>query len=72
MLESIHANDIGINPAAEMIHKAVVNFATFAAKLDHLAMAQDKLPHYAGRCMSNYYEHYAQRAIQGLEMIQNW
>ena len=30
-------------------------------------MAQDKLPDYAGRCMSNYYEHYAQRAMQGLD-----
>ena len=64
---SCYSNDIGITPAAEIIHKAVLNFATFASQFDHLAMAQDKLPEYAGRCMSNYYEHYAQRALQGLE-----
>ena len=44
MLESIYSNDIGIAPAAEIIHKAVLNFATFASQFDHLAMAQDKLP----------------------------
>ena len=63
--------DIGIAPAAEIIHKAVLNFATFASQFDHLAMAQDKLPEYAGNCMSGYYEHYgidyAQRALQGFE-----
>ena len=67
MLESIHSNDIGILPAAEIIHTAVLNFATFATQFDHLAMAQDKLPDYAGKCMSNYYEYYAQRALQGLD-----
>ena len=67
MLESIHSHDIGIAPATEMIYKAVLNFATFASQFDHLAMAQDKLPEYAGNCMSAYYEHYAQRALQGLE-----
>ena len=67
MLESIYSNDIGIAPAAEIIHKAVLNFATFASQFDHLAMAQDKLPEYAGNCMSGCYEHYAQRALQGFE-----
>ena len=67
MLESIHSNNIGIAPAAEIIHKAVLNFATFASQFDHLAMAQDRLPEYAGNCMSAYYEHYAQRALQGFE-----
>ena len=28
MLESIHSRDIGIAPAAEAIHKVVVNFVT--------------------------------------------
>ena len=50
-----------------MIQKAVLNFATFASQFDHLAMAQDKLPEYAGNCMSAYCEHYAQRALQGLD-----
>ena len=67
MLESIHSHDIGIAPAAEMIHKAVLNFATFASQFEHLAMAQNKLQEYAGNCMSAYYEHYAQRALQGLD-----
>ena len=67
MLESIHQNDIGIRPAAEAIHKAVQNFAVFASRFDHLAQAQDKVYDYAGRCMSNFYEHYAQRAMQGHE-----
>ena len=67
MLESVHSNDIGIAPASEIIYKAVLNFATFATQFDHIAMAQEKLPDYAGRCMSNCYEHYAQRALQGLD-----
>ena len=67
MLESIHSRDIGISAAAEVIHKAVLNFATYASKFDQLAMAQAKLPDYAGRCMSNFYEYYANRALQGFE-----
>ena len=67
MLESIHQNDIGIRPAAEAIHKAVQNFAVFASRFDHLAQAQDKVYDYAGRCLSNFCEHYAQRAMQGYE-----
>ena len=67
MLESIHSHDIGIAPASEMIYKAVLSFAEFASQFDHLAMAEDKLPDYAGTCMSAYYEHYAQRALQGLD-----
>ena len=67
MLESIHHRDIGIAPAAEVIHKAVLNFAVYASRFDHLAQAQDKIHDYAGRCMSNFYEHYAQRAMQGYE-----
>ena len=67
MLESIHSHDIGIRPAAEMIHKAVLNFAAFASQFEHLAMAQDKLHEYAVNCMSAYYEHCAQRALHGLD-----
>ena len=67
MLESIHQNDIGIRPAAEAIYKAVSNFAVFASQFDHLAQAQDRVPEYAGRCMSNFCEHYAQRAMQGYD-----
>ena len=67
MLESIHNRDIGIAPAAEVIHKAVLNFAVYASRFDDLAQAQDKLHDYAGRCMTNFYEHYAQRAMQGYE-----
>ena len=67
MLESIHSHENGMGPAAEMIYKAVLNFATFASQFDHLAMAQDRLPEFAGNCMSGYYEHYAQRALQGLD-----
>ena len=67
MLESIHSHDIGITPASDMIYKAVLSFAEFASQFEHLAMAQDKLPDYAGTCMSAYYEYYAQRALQGIE-----
>ena len=67
MLESIHSQDIGIAPASEMIYQAVLSFAKFASQFDHLADAQDKLPDYAGTCMSAYCEHYAQRASQGLD-----
>ena len=67
MLESIHRHDLGIAPASEMIYKAVLSFAEFASQFDHLAMAEDKLPDYAGTCMSAYVEHYAQRALQGLD-----
>ena len=67
MLESIHSHDIGIAPASEMIYKAVLSFAEFASQFDHLAMAQDKLPEYAGNCMSAYCNHFAQRALQGLD-----
>ena len=67
MLESIHSHDIGIAPASEMIYNAVLSFAEYASQFEHLAMAQDKLPDYAGTCMSAYYEHYVQRALQGLD-----
>ena len=67
MLESIYSNHTGITPAAEVIHKAVLNFATYAAGLDQLAMAQPKLADYAGKCMANFYEHYAQRALEGYD-----
>ena len=67
MLESIHSHDIGITPASEMIYKAVLSFAEFASQFDHLANAQDKLPDYAGTCMSAYYNHFEQRALQGLD-----
>ena len=67
MLESIHSQDIGINPASEMIYQAVLNFAEYATQFDHLAMAEDKLSDYAGSCMSSYSNHYAQRALQGFE-----
>ena len=39
MLESIYSNDIGISPAAEIIYKAVQNFAIFASQFDYIAMA---------------------------------
>ena len=67
MLESIHSQDIGINPASEMIYQAVLNFAEYATQFDHLAMAEDKLSDYAGSCMSSYCNNYAQRALQGFE-----
>ena len=67
MLESIHGHDIGIAPASEMIYKAVLSFAEYASQFDHLANAQDKLPEYAGTCMSAYYNHFEQRAFQGLD-----
>ena len=57
MLESIHNRDIGIAPAAEAIHKVVVNFAKYATQFDHLAKAQAMLHDYAGKCMQNFYDH---------------
>ena len=67
MLESIHSRDIGIAPVAEAIHKVVVNFAQYATQFDHLAKAQKMVHDYAGRCMQNFYDHYANRAMQGHE-----
>ena len=68
MLESIHSKDIGIAPAAEAIHQVVLNFAQYASQFDHLSQAQSKtsglLP---ARCMQNFYDHYANRAMQGHE-----
>ena len=58
MLEVIHNTDIGIAPAAEAIHKVVVNFANYATQFDHLAKAQGVLHGYAVKCMKMYYDHY--------------
>ena len=70
MLESIHSRDIGIAPAAEAIHKVVVNFARYASQFDHLAKAQAMLHDYAGKCMQNFYDHYASVQCLGMRMIQ--
>ena len=45
----------------------MLNFAVYASRFDHLAQAQDKIHDYAGRCVSNFCEHCAQRAMQGYE-----
>ena len=67
MLEVIHRSDIGIVPAAEAIHKVVVNFAKYATQFDHLAKAQGLLHGYAEKCMKNFYDHYAERAVLGYD-----
>ena len=67
MLESIYSSDVNVASASEIIYKVVLSFATYATQFEHIAMAQDKLPNYAGKCMSNYYEHFAQRAMEGLD-----
>ena len=67
MLESIHRTNIGIAPAAEAINQVVVNFAQYASKFDHLSKAQGKVQDYSVRCMQNFYDHYANRAMEGHE-----
>ena len=67
MLEVIHRSDIGIAPAAEVFHKAVVNFANYAAQFDQLARAEEKLHAFAEMCMKNHYDHYTERAMLGYD-----
>ena len=65
MLGVIYKSDIGIAPAAEIINKAVLNFAIFASQFSQLSEAQASLPKYAEKCMKSHYDHYAQRAMLG-------
>ena len=67
MLEVIYRSDTGIEPAAEIINKAVVNFANYATQFDQVAKAQVLLPGYAEKCLKNYYDHYAERAMLGYD-----
>ena len=67
MLESIYRTNIGIGPAAEAIYQVVLNFAQYASQCDHLTKAQSKVQDYSVRCMQNFYDHYANRAMQGHE-----
>ena len=67
MLEVIYRSDIGIAPAADIINKAVLNFAIFASQFGQLSEAQASLPRYAEKCMKNHYDHYTKRAMMGYD-----
>ena len=67
MLESIYRTNIGIGPAAEAIYQVVLNFAQYASQCHHLTTAQSKVQDYSVRCMQNFYDNYANRAMQGHE-----
>ena len=55
MLEVIKKfkSEPGIMPAADIVNKAVLNFATFASQYSQLSEAQPALPRYAEKCMKN-------------------
>ena len=67
MLEVIYRTESGITPAADIVNKAILNFAIFASQFGQLSEAQPSLARYAEKCMKNHYDHFTKRAMMGYD-----